>query len=205
MLSTFAETMEDGKRAHMLHHPKLLTGWLNPDYKEDVPETTAVLRGTAHYRDFLFLFGRFGAKTEQFKRRHTNSLFSSFVATSMEAFLITVYTLNYNFWMEKTDLEEGERPAKEKTHLLTRGSPDNGGWTEETVVMYVNIAEKIREDRKNWAFDQMLQEEWVKEYSGTSTGQKNNRSDEYSKVSARMDFDFEENCERNHGYSKVPI
>jgi hypothetical protein len=100
--------------------------------------------------------------------------------------------------------DEGERPAKEqKTHLLTRGSPDNGGWSDAAVVMYVNISDKIREDRKDWAFDQMLQEEWVKEYSGTSTGQKSNRSDKYSKVLASMDLDFEENCERNHGYSQI--
>ncbi len=98
----------------MLHHPKLLTGWLNTDYqKDDIPETTPpILRQTDANMDFLFLFGRFGAKTEKFKYRYENSpLLSSFVSCNMEAFLVTVYTLNYNFWMQKNSLEESVERA----------------------------------------------------------------------------------------------
>jgi hypothetical protein len=136
----------------MLHHPKLLTGYLNPDYREEnIPETTPILlRQTDEYMDFLFLFGRFGANTQKFKNRYANSPLSSFVSSNMEAFLVTVYTLlNYNFWMQKNGLEDSEERAAsaEKTIRLTRGSPDNGGWSDPAFIMYGSIIRKIRELR----------------------------------------------------------
>jgi hypothetical protein len=192
----------------MLHHPKLLTGWINPDYQNDLPETTPVLRDTDAYKDFLFLFGRFGAKTEKFKNRYGNSPLSSFVSCNMEAFLVTVYTLNYNFWLQKTGLDEDkERPAPtEKTILLTRGSPDNGGWSDPAIIMYGRIIREIREQRKRLGFDRELQQEWIKENEGHSstTGKNSNqKSQEYRSASGEADMDFEENCENNHEYSKL--
>jgi hypothetical protein len=193
----------------MIHHPKTLTGWLNPDYqKDDIPETTPILRETNAYMDFLFLFGRFGTKTEKFKNRYRNSPLSSFVSCNMEAFLVTVYTLNYNFWLQKTGLDEdNERPAPaEKTILLTRGSPDNGGWSDPAIIMYGRIIREIREQRKNLGFDRNLQQEWIKENEGHSstTGKNSNqKSQEYRSASGEADMDFEENCENNHEYSKL--
>jgi hypothetical protein len=193
----------------MIHHPKTLTGWLNPDYqKDDIPETTPILRETDAYMDFLFLFGRFGAKTEKFKNRYGNSPLSSFVSCNMEAFLVTVYTLNYNFWLQKTGLDEdNERPAQtEKTILLTRGSPDNGGWSDPAIIMYGRIIREIREQRKNLGFDRKLQQEWIRENEGHSstTGKNSNqKSQEYRSASGEADMDFEENCENNHEYSKL--
>jgi hypothetical protein len=193
----------------MIHHPKILTGWLNPDYqKDDIPETTPILRETDAYMDFLFLFGRFGAKTEKFKNRYGNSPLSSFVSCNMEAFLVTVYTLNYNFWLQKTGLDEdNERPAPtEKTILLTRGSPDNGGWSDPAIIMYGRIIREIREQRKRLGFDRELQQEWIKENEGHSstTGKNSNqKSQEYRSASGEADMDFEENCENNHEYSKL--
>lgn len=192
----------------MIHHPKTLTGWLNPDYqKDDIPETTPILRETDAYMDFLFLFGRFGAKTEKFKNRYRNSPLSSFVSCNMEAFLVTVYTLNYNFWLQKTNLEEdGERASAEKTQLLVRGSRDNGGWSDPAIIMYGRIIREIREQRKNLGFDRKLQQEWIKENEGHSstTGKNSNqKSQEYRSASGEADMDFEENCENNHEYSKL--
>lgn len=191
----------------MLHHPKLLTGYLNPDYQEDdIPETTPILRQTDEYMDFLFLFGRFGAHTQKFKNRYGNSPLSSFVSCNMEAFLVTVYTLNYNFWMQKNGLEDSEERAAsaEKTILLTRGSPDNGGWSDPAFIMYGSIIRKIRELREDKNFDRELQQEWIKDNEGHSstTGRNSNqKSQEYRSAYGEADFDFEENCERNHEYS----
>ena len=205
-----AETVEDREKKHMLHHPKLLTGWLNPDYQNDLPETTPVLRDTDAYKDFLFLFGRFGVKTENFKTRYKNSLLSSFVSCNMEAFLVTVYTLNYNFWLQKTNLEEdGERASAEKTQLLVRGSRDNGGWSDPAIIMYGRIIRHIREQRrKDWSFDQKLQQEWIKENGGNSSTpgrNSNQKCPEYRLATGEADLDFEENCERNHEYSQLLV
>jgi hypothetical protein len=63
-----------------LHHPKVLTGWINPDYKDKVDKETLILRETDEYMlEFLFVFGRSGASHKEFKNLSKNTLFSAYI------------------------------------------------------------------------------------------------------------------------------
>ncbi len=105
-------------------------------------------------------------------------------------------------------MEESEERATsaEKTILLTRGSPDNGGWSDPAFIMYGRTIRQNRQQREDSSFDRQLQQEWIKDNGGHSstTGKNSNqKSQAYRTASGEADMDFEENCENNHEYSKL--
>jgi hypothetical protein len=188
--------MEDEEKRHMLHHPKKLTGWLHPDYQQGSDGSGPVLRDTSEYMDFLLVFGRFGARYEEFKARQGTSLYSSFVPESMEAFLVIVYVLHYHVWLgQARGGGGGGGTAARPTKLWTRGNVGGGAWSDDAHDMYGRATELIKEQRReDRSFDRALQEEWLKDIDGPGRRQQHKptptKSETYMSPMQDVDYDF---------------
>jgi hypothetical protein len=194
--------MEDEDKRHMLHHPRKLTGWLHPDYQQGSDGSGPVLRDTVEYMDFLLVFGRFGARYEEFKARQGSSLYSSFVPESMEAFLVIVYVLHYHIWLGQARGEVGGGGggmAGRPTKLWTRGHVGGGGWSDDAHDMYSRVTEHIkRQRREDRSFDRALQEVWLREIDGPGRYQQQQQqqkpapttSEPYMPPMDDVDYDF---------------
>jgi hypothetical protein len=117
-----------------------------------------LLRMNEKYLDFLALFGKFGCNATTFKNYFRTKRFQEIVCISMEAFLVTVYTNNYEHWNQ--DVEEG---GTRQVRLSGRKrKQDCSGWTDAGVALYNNFAKEIRVQRTNEQygarFDIKLQE-----------------------------------------------
>jgi hypothetical protein len=179
-----------------LHHPKVLTGWINPDYKDKVDDHTPILRKTDEYMAFLFVFGRFGASHKEFKNSYRNTLFADFVPDCMESFLITVYTLNFKYWHKKRREAMGEEESMEQesmseeppTQLLARANPDNGGWSDAAYDMYCWITREIKNQRDDsWKFDDDLKNRFIMAQQGGGAQSLNNNGSTSGRDDSHLD------------------
>jgi hypothetical protein len=147
---------EDPELQKKLHHPKEFVGSLDPRNGPRVAGEK-LLRTNDKYLDFLALFGKFGCNATTFKNYFRTKRFQEIVSISMEAFLVTVYTNNYEHWNQ--DVEEG---GTRQVRLSGRKrKQDCSGWTDAGVALYNSISKEIRVQRKGTEsgerFDERLQ------------------------------------------------
>jgi hypothetical protein len=150
------EYKEDPKLQGMLHPPKEFVGSLDPRNGSRAAGEK-LLRTNDKYLDFLALFGKFGCNATNFRNYFEKKRFQEIVTNSMEAFLVTVYTNNYDHWNQE-DEEGGMRQVKMSGR---KRKHDCSGWTDAGVALYNSISKEIRVQRKGpetgGRFDERLQ------------------------------------------------
>jgi hypothetical protein len=189
MLPKLQEMMMSPELRGYLHHPEKIIGrmwqggrFVEPEGGES--DQLKVLRETVEYKEFLFHFGKFGAQREKYKNYNGSKLFSEFCFTNAEAFIVCVYTFNYNKWRKKFKKEAArvdgtnffdsrsddggaeEEECQEESEELQRKrqkTADCGGWSETAFDLYYTVASLIRAQRKtelSKAFEADLMERW---------------------------------------------
>jgi hypothetical protein len=133
---------EDPELQKMVHHPKEFVGSLDPRNGARAAGEK-LLRTNEKYLDFLALFGKFGCSATTFKNYFRTKRFQEIVSNSMEAFLVTVYTNNYEHWNQ--DVQEG---GTRQVRLSGRKrKQDCSGWTDAGVALYNSFSREIRVQR----------------------------------------------------------
>jgi hypothetical protein len=179
-----------------LHRPEKIIGrmwqggrFVDPQGESDQPK---VLRETLEYKDFLFHFAKFGAEKEKFKNESGSRLFSEISYVNAEAFIVCVYTFNYNQWRKKFKKEAarvegaecfdwsdgGEAECQETEEGLQRKrqkTADCGGWSETAFTLFYAVGDLIGEQRKteqSKALEGELMEQWRKKGGSHGAGTK---------------------------------
>jgi hypothetical protein len=149
---------DDPELQRKLHHPKEFVGSMDPR-NGGRAAGEKLLRTNEKYLDFLALFGKFGCNAKTFKDYFRTKHFREMVTNSMEAFLVTVYTNNYEHWNQED--EEGGNMRQVRLSGRKR-KQDCSGWTDAGVHLYNNLAKEIKVQRTSEQhgaiFDKTLQE-----------------------------------------------
>jgi hypothetical protein len=133
---------EDPELRKKLHHPKEFVGSMDPRNGSRAAGEK-LLRTNEKYLDFLALFGKFGCNAKTFKNYFRTKRFQEIVGISMEAFLATVYTNNYEHW----DQEDDEGGMRQVRLSGRKRKQDCSGWTDAGVNLFNDLAKEIRVQR----------------------------------------------------------
>jgi hypothetical protein len=133
---------EDPELPKKMHHPKEFVGSMD-SRNGGRAAGEKLLRTNEKYLDFLALFGKFGCNAKTFKNYFWTKRFREMVGISMEAFLVTVYTNNYELWNQE-DKEGGMRQVKLSGR---KRKQDCSGWTDAGVDLFDDLAKEIKVQR----------------------------------------------------------